>query len=106
MNKLPLYELETVDFELQLADCIARHRTGAARPGELIRCDGWPHRILAEEVPNPGEIVFSANCHYWRSPEYSVPVLQLSYDDEAGRFPWVSGYQDPLLQTRRGNFRA
>ena len=60
-------------------------------PGRVILFEGhadWPHRIIPEEVPNPGEIVFRANQYYRRPDEYSVPVLQLSYDDEEGRFPW------------------
>lgn len=54
--------------------------------GELITFDGWPHRIIPEPVPNPGDIVFGANRHYQRPPVFSVPALQLSYDDKAGRF--------------------
>lgn len=84
-----------------------RIRAGAnLLPGELITFEEWPHRIVAEEVPNPGEIVFSANRHYWRPPEVSVPVLQLSYDDKAGRFPWEPDYQAPHMQPRPGTFRA
>ena len=29
-------------------------------PGQLITFEHWPHRIIPEDVPNPGEIVFSA----------------------------------------------
>lgn len=75
-------------------------------PGELITFEQWPHRIVPEPVPNPGEIVFSANRHYQRPPEVSVPVLQLSYDDTAGRFPWEDGYAAPDRQPRPGTFRA
>jgi hypothetical protein len=32
-------------------------------------------------------LVFSANRFYQRPAEFSVPVLQLSYNDKAGRFP-------------------
>jgi hypothetical protein len=71
-----------------------RIRAGAdLLPGELISVEDWPHRIFVEELPNPGEIVFSANRHYWRPAEVSVPVLQLSYDDQAGRFPWEPDYR-------------
>lgn len=56
-------------------------------PGEMITFAQWPHRIVPESVPNPGEIVFTANRHYQRPDEFSVPVLQLSYDDHLGRFP-------------------
>lgn len=75
-------------------------------PGELVTFDQWPHRIVPEVVPNPGEIVFGANRHYQRPDEASVPVLQLSYDDTAGRFPWEAGYVAPDRQPRPGTFRA
>lgn len=85
----------------------ARVRAGADLvPGQLITFEQWPHRIVPEVVPNPGEIVFSANRHYQRPPEASVPVLQLSYDDMAGRFPWEDGYAAPDRQPRPGTFRA
>ncbi len=74
--------------------------------GELITFDGWPHRIIPESVPNPGDIVFGANRHYRRPPAFSVPVLQLSYDDKAGRFPWEDGYAAPKMQPRPGTFSA
>jgi hypothetical protein len=51
-------------------------------------------------------IVFAANRHYQLPPEYSVPVLQLSYDDKAGRFPWDDGYAAPEMQPRPGTFDA
>ncbi|HEX6196661.1 MAG TPA: DUF4262 domain-containing protein [Jiangellaceae bacterium] len=74
--------------------------------GQLITFTEWPHRIVTEDVPNPGEIVFAANRHYCRPPEYSVPVIQLSYDDKAGRFPWEDGYAAPEMQPRPGTFKA
>src|SRR5215211_2861727 len=77
---------------------------GAA--GQLITFRGWPHKIIPEELPNPGVIVFSANRFYQRPAEFSVPVLQLSYDDKAGRFPWEPGYAAPEMQPRPGTFRA
>lgn len=75
-------------------------------PGQLITFDQWPHRVVAEEVPNPGDIVFTANRFYQRPDEASVPVLQLSYDDNAGRFPWEEEYSDPERQPRPGAFTA
>jgi hypothetical protein len=75
-------------------------------PGMMISFDEWPHRVIPEEVPNPGEIVFSANRFYERPDFASVPVLQLSYDDFSGRFPWEEGYAAPEMQPRPGNFRA
>lgn len=41
-----------------------------------------------------------------RPAEHSVPVLQLSYDDIAGRFPWEDGYAAPSMQPRPGTFHA
>lgn len=75
-------------------------------PGQMVSVEGWNHRVVAEEVPNPGEIVFTANRFYERPPEFSVPVLQLTYDDDAGRFPWEPGFADPEMQPRPGTFRA
>lgn len=75
-------------------------------PGQLIIFDHWPHRVVPEEVPNPGDIVFTTNRFYQRPDEASVPVLQLSYDDDAGRFPWEEDYSDPERQPRPGTFSA
>jgi hypothetical protein len=75
-------------------------------PGSLITVDAWPRRIIPEEVPNPGEIVLWSNDFYQRPPEHSVPVLQLTYDDAEGRFPWDEGYATPELQPRPGGFAA
>src|SRR5262249_27054314 len=73
-------------------------------PGVLITFDEWLHRIIPEEVPNPGEIVLAANRYYERPAAHSVPVLQLSYDDTDGRFPWEPGYAAPRMQPRPGTF--
>ena len=75
-------------------------------PGQLIEFGDWPHHIVPEIVPNPGEIVFGANGFYQRPDSASVPVLQLSYDDSNGLFPWDDGYVAPELQPRPGTFRA
>ncbi len=75
-------------------------------PGTLITFDDWPHRIIPEPVPNPGEIVFGANRFYDRPDSHSVPVLQLSYDDCERRFPWEPGYAAPEMQPRPGTYRA
>ncbi len=75
-------------------------------PGQLIEFDEWPRRIIPEPVPNPGEIVLGANRYYQRPPEASVPVLQLSYDDTSGRFPWEQDYAAPETQPRPGSFTA
>ena len=76
-------------------------------PGELLEFDHWAHRVTVETVPNPGEIVLSANRFAQRPHEASVPVLQLTYDDLGGLFPWQAGYRNASwLQPRPGTFRA
>jgi hypothetical protein len=75
-------------------------------PGQMLEVEGWPHRIIPEEVPNPGEILFSTNDYYQRPSEFSVPALQLSYDDGRGRFPWDVGFATPEAQPRPGSFSA
>lgn len=52
------------------------------------------------------EIVFEANRFYKRPDPASIPVLQLSYNDLEGRYPWEEGYATPELQPRPGAFRA
>jgi len=82
-------------------------RNGAQlMPGVRITVDDWPHRIVPETVPNPGDILFEANRFYQRPPEHSVPAFQLTYDDKQGRFPWDEGYSAPNLQPRPGTFTA
>ena len=90
-----------------LNDLGDRIREGAALlPGQLITFENWPHRIIPEVVPNPGEILFGANAYYQRPAVYSVPALQLSYDDNEGRFPWEDAYAGPAMQPRPGTFAA
>lgn len=82
-----------------LNDLGRRVRRGEALlPGMMIEFHHWPHRVIPEVVPNPGDVVFSANSFYGRPDEYSVPVLQLSYDDANGHFPWEEGYEAPEMQ--------
>ncbi len=78
----------------------------ALLPGVMVTFDDWPHRIVPEEVPNPGEILFGANDFYRRPDAASVPALQLSYDDVQGRFPWEAEYSAPAMQPRPGTFKA
>jgi hypothetical protein len=76
-------------------------------PGMLITFDSWPHRLTAEEVPNPAAILFGANRHYGRPDEASVAALQLTHDDFEGRFPWDTGYSIPSwIQPRPGMYTA
>lgn len=91
-----------------LNELAARVRAGEnLLPGQLVTFDGWAHRATLEEVPNPGDIVFAANRHYQRPAECSVPALQVTFDDEQGRFPWDEGYAlPPRLQPRPGTWEA
>ncbi|MEN8041785.1 MAG: DUF4262 domain-containing protein [Actinomycetota bacterium] len=75
-------------------------------PGEMIGFEEWSHRAILEIVPNPGEIVFEANRYYGRPSELSVPVIQVSYDDEEGRFPSEDDFLHPGRQPRPGTFQA
>jgi hypothetical protein len=85
-----------------------RIRAGANLvPGELLTFEDWSHRIVVEELPNPGEILFTANRHYQRPAEASVPAYQLTYDDKWRRFPWDDGYANrPEVQPRPGTWTA
>lgn len=75
-------------------------------PGQELMLEGHHHRFVAEVVPNPGEIVFCANDFYQRPAEASVPLLQLTYDDGTGVYPWDDGYPAPEAQPRPGTFAA
>jgi hypothetical protein len=74
--------------------------------GQAIDVSGVDHPLVAENVPNPGDIVFWANDFYQRPPEFSVPVLQLAYADDQGRYPWDEGCNVALTQPRPGTFAA
>lgn len=41
----------------------------------------------SSERAQSGRLAYNANAHHQRPPEYSVPLLQLSYPDSRGRFP-------------------
>lgn len=91
-----------------LNEVSARIRAGENLvPGMVLAFDGWAHRVIVEEIPNPGEIAFAANRFYQRPDEYSVPLLQLTYDDLGGRFPTEPGYaNEEWMQPRPGSWRA
>jgi hypothetical protein len=75
-------------------------------PGPPLTFETWDRRVGLEKVPQPREIVFTANRFYQHPAEYSVPVLQVSYDDEDGRFPWEGGRRNADRQPRPGTFCA
>ena len=76
-------------------------------PGEVIQDDTGQDILTVEVLPNPAEVLFSANRFYERPDEFSVLAFQLTWADAAGRFPW-----DPLCaydrerQPRPGTWRA
>jgi hypothetical protein len=106
-------ELVVLSTDMETASGLLNHLGRRIRdgdnliPGCLLSFDEWSHRVTVEELPNPGEVVLSANRHYQRPPEASVPAYQLTYDDRWGHFPWDSGYaNEAYLQPRPGNWRA
>jgi hypothetical protein len=93
---------------LLLSDIAARIRSGGDLVvGEVLEFDGWSHRVTVERIPNPGEIAFGANRFYQRPDAFSVELLQLTYDDREGLFPWEDGYSRAhWIQPRPGELRA
>lgn len=78
---------------------------GDLTPGELAVVDDL--RVLVEEVPNPGMVLFEANGYYDRPLFASVPAYQLTWPDAEGRYPWDPGHRSvPCLQPRPGDYRA
>jgi hypothetical protein len=76
-------------------------------PGELLHDDGGAVPLAVEVLPNPGEVVFSANRFYERPDEFSVPAFQLTWPDAGGAFPWDPGYAYPAdVQPRPGEWQA
>lgn len=65
---------------------------GRIMPGIEFAVPRWQDRVVAETVPNPGDIAFNANHYYQRPSEYSVPLLQVAYPDARGRFPSDPSY--------------
>ncbi|MFH8250059.1 DUF4262 domain-containing protein [Microbacterium sp. B2969] len=106
--ELLVFGLDPRTTALLLNDVSARVQGGRDLVvGEVLYFDGWTHRITVEPVPNPGDIVFAANRFYQRPDEHSVDVVQLTYDDRAGRFPWEEGYANAeWIQPRPGSFAA
>ena len=77
-------------------------------PGELVATVGpGVTDLLVEPLPNPGEILFSANKFYGRPPFASVDALQLSWPDALGRYPADPGCVGPAARKPRpGTYRA
>ena len=76
-------------------------------PGEVLTDDDGVPAVMVELVPNPGEILFSANRFYERPDEFSVPAFQLTWAHPGGTFPWDPRYPcEPECQPRPGTWRA
>jgi hypothetical protein len=76
-------------------------------PGEVLHDDDGQVAITVETLPNPGDVLFSANRFYERPDEYSVPAFQLTWALEGGIFPWDPDYPcGPECQPRPGTWRA
>lgn len=74
-------------------------------PGEVSWPWGDTVGFLVEEFPEPGATLLSANRHYQRPPEASVPAYQLTWSMD-GFFPGDEGYPlPPTVQPRPGTFR-
>ncbi len=51
-------------------------RSGVALlPGQLVTFEDWPRRVIPEDVPNPGEILFDANASTGGRRTAPVPAL-------------------------------
>lgn len=85
--------------------------------GELVRsgarlADGSEVPVLGVpiklfDLPNPADVLFTANQIYGRLREESVPALQAIYPDNDHVWPWEPGCQlTPGLQPMPGQFRA
>jgi hypothetical protein len=76
-------------------------------PGQVLEDDDGTPVITIEELPNPGDVLFSANRFYGRPDEFSVPAFQLIWALDDGIFPWDEDYPcGPECQPRPGTWRA
>ncbi len=76
-------------------------------PGDVIPDDDGVDVLTVEVLPNPAEVLFSANRFYRRPDEFSVPAYQLTWALEGGIFPWDPRYPcEPECQPRPGTWRA
>jgi hypothetical protein len=75
-------------------------------PGEVVP-RGPERSLVVEWLPNPAEVLFTANRFYQRPDEFSVPAYQLTWAHPGGLFPWDTGYPcPPECQPRPGTWRA
>lgn len=106
--ELLVFGLDPRTTSLLLNDVADRVKAGHdIVAGQVLEFAGWSHRVTVESVPNPAQIAFAANRFYRRPDEYSVELLQMTYDDRDGRFPWDDEYVNAAwIQPRSGSFTA
>jgi uncharacterized protein DUF4262 len=76
-------------------------------PGEFLTDGDGAAALVVEVLPNPGEVLFSANRFYSRPEEFSVPAYQLTWALDGGVWPWDADYPGgPERQPRPGRWRA
>jgi hypothetical protein len=76
-------------------------------PGDIEVADRLIQRVgVVGDGRSSSRPTFEASRFYQPPPEASVPVLQLTYDDDVGRFPWDEGFTDSESQPRPGAFSA
>jgi Domain of unknown function (DUF4262) len=105
-------ELVVVGLDHRPAHELLQHAAGLVAggrdlvPGELLPDQGRPP-VIAELLPNPGEVVLGANRFYERPAEYSVPALQLIWAAANSAFPWDEEWPlSPDSQPRPGTWCA
>jgi len=105
-------ELVVVGLDHRSAHELLQHAAGLVAggrdlvPGEVLPGKGRPP-VIAEVLPNPGEVVLGANRFYERPAEYSVPALQLTWAAAGGAFPWDDAWPlGPDVQPRPGTWCA
>lgn len=76
-------------------------------PGQVLEDDDGTPVISVEQLPNPGDVLYSANRFYQRPDEFSVPAFQLVWALDGGIFPWDAGYPcEADCQPLPGTWRA
>ena len=74
--------------------------------GELLRWEGRDP-VYVDDLPDPGDVVLSANRYYQRPAEVSAPAYQLIWPHPGELFPWDEGYPcPPSCQPLPGTWRA
>ena len=72
---------------------------------DVVDINGTPVTLF--DLPNPGEVVFTANTMYGRADDDPVPALHAVYPDRHGTWPWEPGCELPFwLQPMPGQYRA